>query len=239
MKSLLSFLKFFSFILLVISPVTYASENQIRNALRERMPDLPAIDEIRSTSVPGIYELRLGNELLYSDANGDYLFQGILFETKSKQNLTENRKEQLQKIPFEELPVKNAIKYTIGDGKVKLAVFADPNCGHCKRLEQELAKLDNVTIYYYLYPVLGDDSYNKATHVWCSKEQLKTWHDWMLNSKVPTHTNCEQKTIAENVALAARFRITGTPTLVLENGRRVVGAVSKDRLVQLMSTTLK
>jgi len=217
-----------------------ANEAVIRKNLIERLPNLPRIDEVRPTPMPGLFEVRInGTDLLYTDAEGNYLIQGALIDTKARVNLTNERLEKLTAIAFEELPLKDAFTVVRGNGQRKLAVFADPNCGFCKRFERDLAKLDNVTIYTFLYPVLGKDSEQKSRAVWCAKDRNKTWDDWMLRGVTPPEVEadakCDTTALERNIAFGQKHRITGTPTTVLANGTRLPGAVGLDRLEPLLA----
>ena len=209
---------------LAISPV-FAQEATIRKSLSERLPNIPKIDEVSKTPMSGLYEVRMGSDIMYSDAEGNFLIQGALIDVKQKRNLTEERTEKLSAVPFDQLPLKNAFTQVRGNGKRKLAIFADPNCGYCKRFEKDLQKLDNVTIYHVLYPILGDDSKTKSRHIWCAKDRAKAWNDWMINGVAPAANACDSSIIDANVEFGKKQRITGTPTLFFADGSRVPGAV--------------
>ena len=206
------------------SPV-FAQEATIRKNLSERLTNLPKIDEVSKTPMNGLYEVRMGNEVMYSDAEGNFLIQGALIDVKQKRNLTEERMEKLSAIPFDQLPLKTAFTQVRGNGKRKLAVFADPNCGYCKRFEKDLQKLDNVTIYHFLYPILGDDSKVKSKNIWCAKDKAKAWNDWMINGTPPATANCDASAVDTIVEFGKKQRITGTPMLLFTDGTRVPGAV--------------
>ena len=206
------------------SPV-FAQEATIRKNLSERLTNLPKIDEVSKTPMNGLYEVRMGNEVMYSDAEGNFLIQGALIDVKQKRNLTEERMEKLSAIPFDQLPLKTAFTQVRGNGKRKLAVFADPNCGYCKRFEKDLQKLDNVTIYHFLYPILGDDSRVKSKNIWCAKDKAKVWNDWMINGTPPANANCDASAVDTIVEFGKKQRITGTPMLLFTDGTRVPGAV--------------
>ena len=167
--------------LLLASTCAMAQDANLKKILSERLPSLPKIEEISKTPMAGVFEIRVqGNEIFYTDAKGDFLIQGALIDTKQKRNLTEERNDKLSAIPFDSLPIKFAFTQVRGNGKRKLVVFADPNCGYCKRFERDLQKIDNVTIYHLLYPVLGEDSKAKSRNIACAKDRAKTWNDWML-----------------------------------------------------------
>lgn len=214
---------------------TFAQEATLRKNLSERLPNLPKIDEVSKTPMNGLYELRMGNEVMYSDAEGNFLIQGSLIDVKQKRNLTEERVEKLSAIPFDQLPMKTAFTQVRGNGKRKLAVFADPNCGYCKRFEKDLQKLDNVTIHHFLYPILGEDSRTKSRNIWCAKDKAKAWNDWMINGTVPTTANCDASSVDTIVEFGKKNRITGTPMLLFADGTRVPGAVPMAQVEKMLA----
>jgi len=139
-----------------------AQEATIRKNLGERIPQLPKIDEVSKSPMPGLFEIRVnGTEIYYSDAEGNYLMHGNLIDTRTRRNLTEERVDKLTAISFDSLPIKDAFTIVRGNGKRRLAVFEDPNCGYCKRFERDLQKVDNITVHTFLYPILSADSGEK------------------------------------------------------------------------------
>ena len=216
----------------------HAQEAAIRKNLIERVPQLQQIDEITKSAMPGLYEVRYnGTDILYTDAEGNFLIQGSLIDTKQKRNLTEERIDKLTAVAFDSLPLKDAFTIVRGNGKRKLAIFEDPNCGFCKRFERELEKLDDVTVHVFLYPILGPDSVVKSEHIWCAQDKAKAFTDWMTRGVVPTQASCDTGALQRNVAFGQQNRITGTPTTFFVDGTRVAGAVPLDRIEQgLMAT---
>jgi thiol:disulfide interchange protein DsbC len=205
-----------------------AQEAVIRKNLAERVPQLKAIDEINKSVIPGLYEIRVnGTEIYYSDAQANYLVQGNIIDVRSRRNLTEERVDKLTAIKFDALPFKDAFTIVRGNGQRKISVFEDPNCGYCKRFERDLQKVDNVTIYMFLYPILGADSADKSKAIWCAKDKGQACQDWMVRDQAapPAAAMCDTSALARNVELGRTFKITGTPTLVFINGNRVPGAI--------------
>ncbi|MBQ1764888.1 MAG: DsbC family protein [Aquincola sp.] len=204
-----------------------AQEDVIRKNLMERLPQMPKIDEVTKTPIPGLYEVRMGTDVLYSDESGNHVIQGSIFDTRNKTNLTDARIQKLTAIDFASLPLKDAMVQKQGNGSRKLAVFADPNCGYCKRFERDLATVKDVTIYTFLYPILGADSDAKAKGIWCSKDAQKTWRSWMLEgATIPKQMgSCDAAAIARNVAFGQKHKLNGTPALVFQDGRRLPGAI--------------
>ena len=203
-----------------------ADESVIRKTLGERIPQLAKIDEVRTTSMPGLFEVRVGTDLFYTDAKGNYVIQGELIDTKARRNLTEDRINKLTAVDFSALPLKDAFTIVRGDGKRKVAVFEDPNCGYCKRFERDMQNVDNITVYLFLYPILSPDSAEKSRNIWCAKDRAATWHDFMLRDKTPNTASCDTSAIQRNLAFGKKYKITGTPTLIFTDGSRVPGAIN-------------
>ena len=210
---------------LTLSLSATGQESAIRKSLAERIPQFEKIDEIQATAMPGLYEVRIGTDLFYTDAKGNYLIQGELFDTKARRNLTEDRITKLTAVDFAALPLKDAFTIVRGDGKRKLAVFEDPNCGYCKRFERDLQSVDNVTIYLFLYPILSPDSVEKSRNIWCAKDRVAAWQDYMVRDKTPAPAACDTSALQRNLAFGKKYKITGTPTLIFTNGARVPGAI--------------
>ena len=213
-------------------------EVAIRKAITERLPQLKAIDEVKESVIPGLYEIRVnGTEIYYTDAKANYLVDGHIIDTKNKRNLTEERIDKLTAIKFDALPLKDAFTMVRGNGQRKLAVFEDPNCGYCKRFERDLQKVDNVTVYLFLYPILGADSLQKSKDIWCNKDKTQAWLDWMVRDKPAPEAAamCDTSALVRNVELGKKYKITGTPTLMFTNGVRVPGAVDSKKVEQLLN----
>jgi thiol:disulfide interchange protein DsbC len=208
-----------------------AGEAEIRQNLAARIPQFAKIDEITKSPMPGLYEVRInGFEIYYTDEQGNYLLQGNLIDVKARRNLTEERVEKLSEVAFDKLPVKDAFKIVRGNGKRKLAVFEDPNCGYCKQFERDLTKVDNVTIHLFLYPVLGPDSVVKSRNIWCAKDKAKAWTDWMVRGVAPESAECDTSALTRNREFGQKYNITGTPTLIFSNGTRAPGAIPAEQV---------
>ena len=212
-------------------------EALIRKNLAERIPQLPKIDEVSRTPMAGLYEVRVdGTEIYYTDAEANFLIQGQLIDTRSRRNITEERVEKLSAIDFAALPLKDAITLVRGNGKRKRAVFEDPNCGYCKRFERDLQKVDNVTVYLFLYPILGQDSLDKSRNIWCAKDKAKAWQDYMLREQPVSAAQCDTAALQRNLELGRKHKITGTPTLIAADGTRVPGAIGTAQIEKLIAT---
>ncbi|MES3014199.1 MAG: DsbC family protein [Pseudomonadota bacterium] len=217
---------------LSFAPVAFAQEAVILKNLPERLPNLPKIDEVSKTPIPGLYEVRIGTELLYTDERGDHLIQGTIIETKTRTDLTQARIDKITAIDFAALPLKDAIVWKQGTGARKLVVFADPNCGYCKKFETEMQQVKDVTVYTFLLPILGGDSADKSRNIWCAKDSSAAWRDWMIKGAAAPRSmgNCDTAVLQRNLAMAKKYRVNGTPALVFEDGKRVPGALPPEEV---------
>jgi thiol:disulfide interchange protein DsbC len=213
-----------------------AQEAVIRKNLADRLPAFSKIDEISKTPMNGLYEVRINEtDILYTDAEGNFLIQGNLIDTRAKRNLTEERTEKLNAISFSSLPIKDAFTVVRGNGKRKLAVFEDPNCGYCKRFERDLQNVNDVTVYMFLYPILSADSIEKSKNIWCAKDKAKAWQDVMVRDQPVVTASCDSTAIDRNVAFGRKHKITGTPTLIFADGGRVPGAIPAQQVEKFLA----
>lgn len=216
-------------------------EATIRKLLAERFTDLPKIDEVSKAPMPGLFEVRVGSDLFYTDAEASHLIMGgQILETKTRRNLTEERMKKLTAIDFASLPLKDAIVWKTGTGKRRIAVFADPNCGYCKRFEQELSKTKDLTVYTFLMPILSADSTDKSNAIWCAKDATAAWRSWMVDGVQPPAAakSCDTPT-ERNLALGRKHRVNGTPAIVFEDGQRVPGMLNAAQLEQQLAASSK
>ena len=225
------------FMALLTSAIAQADENSIKAEFQRRFPGSPPVQSVAPTPLPGIYEVVVGNQIFYTDQGINYIFQGSLIDAKAHRNLTEERLQKITGIPFEKLPLKFAIKLVKGDGKRKLAIFEDPDCPYCKKLEREaLPAIDNVTLYIFLYPIaqLHPAATEKSKQIWCSRDRAKAWTDVILKDIQPTAVATCDNPIDTLQQFAREYRINATPTLIFADGRRVPGALPAPEIERLL-----
>jgi thiol:disulfide interchange protein DsbC len=201
------------------------AEQQLKTDLQKKLGSNAKVRSVSPAPVNGLYEVLVGNDVFYTDSTGKYLIQGEIIELATGKNLTEQRQADLNRIKWTDLSPANAIKTVRGNGSRQLAIFSDPNCGYCKRLEKSLQQLDNVTIYTYLIPILSPDSALKSKQIWCSTDPYKAYIDWMINGVAPSGKSDCSTPLDKNMAFAKSYGITGTPTLFFTDGSRFPGAV--------------
>jgi thiol:disulfide interchange protein DsbC len=191
----------------------------------ERFGNMP-VKNVRTTSF-GLFEVQLGNDLIYTDADVNFIFDGHVIDAATRRDLTQARLDELSAVDFKSLPFDLAIKQVRGDGKRQVAIFEDPNCGYCKKLRQNIDGIDNLTVYSFMLPILSDDSTQKVKNVWCAKDRGTTWDNWMLKGINPPKLDCEVP-IQKMLDLAKSLQVQGTPAIFFADGTRVPGAISKE-----------
>jgi thiol:disulfide interchange protein DsbC len=203
-----------------------AQETAIRKAIEPRLGENVKVDSVARTPYAGLFEVRVGGDIFYTDAKGDYLFIGRVVDSKTMQDYTRARVDEINKIKFADLPLDSAVKMVKGNGKRVIAVFEDPNCGYCKRFRQTLNEMDNVTVYTFMYNILAEDSAVKSRNIWCSSDRAKAWDEWMLSGKAApaAPANCTAPN-DKVLALGQKMKVTGTPTIFFTDGTRIPGAV--------------
>ena len=208
------------------APAESSQEASIKKLIQPRLGDGATVDSVKKTPYSGLFEVRVGSEIFYTDALAKYLFVGRIIDAETTEDYTKARVDELSKIKFSDLPLESALKTVKGNGKRVIAVFEDPNCGYCKRFRQNLQDVDNVTIYTFLYNILSPDSAVKSKNIWCSADRNKAWDDWMLNNKAAATAPESCTTPNDKIkALGMKMRITGTPTIFFADGSRIPGAI--------------
>ena len=216
----------------LFSATVNADEADIKKAMEAKLG--AKVESVTKSGYLGLYEVYSEGNVLYTDEKMTaFIAGGQLIDGKTMKNVTEERMRKLTAIKFSELPLDRAIKQVRGDGKRLLATFEDPNCGYCKRLARDLLKLDNVTIYTFLYPILSEDSLRKSKQIWCSVDRAKAWNDWMVEGRAPTaKDDCDTAAITRNQEYGRRLGISGTPTMFFADGERVPGAMPLAKIEQ-------
>lgn len=217
-----------------------ASDKEIRQAVQALAPDAKVVS-VKRTPIAGLYEVVVdgprGPTVVYASAKGEYLLIGELLDVKNRRNLTGERMDQLTAIQFDSLPFNQAIKIVQGNGQRRLAVFSDPDCPYCRKVEAELAKLKDVTLYMFPYPLpMHPDAGRKSRLVWCSRDRAAAWRDMMLHNRLPEggKADCDNP-VDKNLALGQRLRIDGTPALIFADGRRVPGYAEAERIEAMLA----
>jgi thiol:disulfide interchange protein DsbC len=220
---------------MVFGAQAMADETDIRKVMEAKLGT--KVESVTKSGYMGLYEVYADGQLLYTDEKmTTIIVGGQLIDAKTMKNITDERMKKLTAIKFSELPLERAIKQVRGDGKRIMATFEDPNCGYCKRLAKELLKLDNVTVYTFLYPILSEDSVRKSKQIWCSSDRAKAWNDWMIDGKAPAgREDCDTSAVTKNQEFGRKLNISGTPTMFFADGERVPGAMPLPRIEQKLS----
>ena len=209
----------------------------IRSALGQRFPGAQ-INHVAKSSYFGLYEVMLDDNLVYTDASAAYIFVGSMYDTATKQNLTEARSRKLNRVAVDKLPYELAFKRVKGDGSRKLVIFSDADCPFCHRLETEIKGLDNVTIYTFLFPIdqLHPNAAHKSKQIWCSADKAQAWDAFFASGKLPDNKGDCGDPVAKTQALGQSLRINATPTLIFADGTMVPGALPLPQIEKEMTS---
>ena len=196
------------------------------------------VTSVTKTPYLGLYEVYVDGQIVYTDEKVSALLIGALVDGKTMKNVTDERMQKLTAIKFADLPLALAVKQVRGDGKRVFATFEDPNCGYCKKLAKDIAKLENVTIYTFLYPILSPDSLEKSNQIWCATDRAKAWNEWMIEGKAPGGKgDCDTTAVKKTIEMGRKLAITGTPTIFFADGERIPGAIPIAKIEQKLAQT--
>ena len=201
----------------------FANVETLKNNLNQQYPNIH-VSNIQATEMTGLYSANLDNQIIYLDENAQHMFIGSMVRLKDQKNLTKDLVLKQNSIDWKQLPLKDAIKTVKGNGKQQLAIFSDPNCPYCKKLEAELDKLNDVTIYTFIYP-LKSQSIAVSKQVWCDPNQAYAWKNLLQKNVQPKERSCANP-IERNLALGRKLGVEGTPTLIFETGFKLMGGRS-------------
>ncbi|OTG64780.1 DsbC family protein [Acinetobacter silvestris] len=213
----------------------HADIKTVEQNLKNNFPEIP-VKSVTQSPVKDIYEVYMGGRIVYTNDDAKYFFVGNLIDLKAQKNITEEREQVLTRIDVKKLPLNQAIKQVKGNGKRTIYLFSDPDCPYCQKLEHELLKVENVTIYLFLYPIssLHPNAGQIAEQIWCSKDQYQAWQDYLLNKKLPQKTATCTTPIDKNIQLAKTLGVDGTPTFFLKDGSRISGARPSNEIELLL-----
>ena len=225
---------------LMLASAAQANEADIRKALIQQFPGAQ-ITSVQKTPYSGLFEVYLDGQLVYVDAKGQYVITGDVIDLKNRRNLTQARLNQLQAVKWDSLPLNNALKTVKGNGARKLVVFSDVDCPYCRKFEGELAKVDNITIYTFLYPIEGlhPKAVQASKQVWCAPDRNKAWEEYTTKNILPSNDGKCDNPVEATIALGNKLKVSGTPTLIFANGLRVPGMVPAAQLEQMLTANAK
>jgi thiol:disulfide interchange protein DsbC len=220
---------YFALAVFSLSAIAETDLEMVKKELVRKYPEIVA-DRVTKAGYGDLYEVFSKGEIIYTDLKVTFLLLGTLVDATTHTNVSEDRLQKLTAINFNDLPFNQSIKLVRGNGSRKMAIFEDPNCGYCKRFEQDVNTLENITAYIFVYPILAQDSVDKSRAIWCSPDRLKAWQDTMLRERPPTSKGTCENPVEKNVALGQKLRVHGTPMTIFEDGERISGALPKDRI---------
>ncbi len=208
----------------------------VKAKLLQARPNLP-IESIRTAELPGFVQVNLtGGHMLYVSEDAKYFIAGDLYRVDQTDfvNVSDEERNVSRKALIDSLDEEDMLVFTPGAGKVKatVTVFTDIDCGYCRKLHQEVPELNRlgIAVRYLAYPRAGidSDSYNKIVSAWCSNDPLDALTKAKRGEAIPTR-KCDNP-VARQYALGSEVGVTGTPTLIYDNGFMQGGYLPAKRL---------
>lgn len=222
-----------------LSRPAMGSEAAIRQAFQSKIPEV-TVESVSRSPMQGLYEVIANGQIFYTDDKVNFIFRGTLFDARGAElrNVTMARNAELVARLLAK-STDNAIKRVRGNGKRVLYTFEDPNCGYCRQQQKELLKLNDITIYTFLWPILSPDSLEKSKSVWCAKDRAKAWDDLMSRGVAPQNDGKCETPLEKNMELARRFGAQGTPALYLADGRMLGGYVPAEKIEEAFKASAR
>jgi thiol:disulfide interchange protein DsbC len=220
---------FLTLLLCLAALPALADDAQIRKVIESKLGGV-RVESIQPAPIKGLFEVRFrthqGPQIVYTDAQATNIIVGSIYDARTDRNLTEEQMNKLLAIDFGSLPLRDAVKITRGNGRRVLAMFSDPYCPACQSFEKQLARVNDITIYVFMYPVIHPELTEQSRSVWCSPDRAKAWLDLALRGRKPTAAPDCETPIDRNLALGAELGINSTPTLFLADGARLRGGLA-------------
>jgi thiol:disulfide interchange protein DsbC len=227
-------------LLAVFSVAAIADQEQIKKAITGINPMIQ-IESVKPIDDSPFFEVTLKTgERIYTNATGSHFVAGDLYQvgTGGVKNLTDvGRRADRQEL-LGQLDESSLIVFSPkGEVKHRLLVFTDIDCGYCRRLHSEIEQLqeNGVEVSYAAFPRagVGSDSYNKYVSVYCAKDQNATM-TLAKQGETPEVATCDNP-VADQYQLGQKLGITGTPTLIFEDGEMQPGYAPWKELLKRMN----
>jgi len=214
-----------------ISSLTLANVDTVKTNLSKQHPNLK-IENIQATDMKGIYSGSMDGQVVYVGEDAQHILVGSMYRLSDQKNLTKDLVLEQNSIDWKKLPLQEAVKSVRGNGKRQIAIFSDPNCPYCKQLEAEINKLNDVTIYTFIYPI-KTQSIAVSKQVFCEKDPALAWSNLISKGIQPSSNKSCTNPIERNLSLGKSLGLNGTPAIVFSNGFKVMGVRSAPEIQQI------
>ena len=205
-----------------ISSLSLANVDTVKSNLSKQHPKLN-IENIQATDMKGIYSGSMDGQVVYLGEDAQHILVGSMYRLSDQKNLTQDLVLKQNSIDWKKLPLQDAVKSVRGNGKRQIAIFSDPNCPYCKQLETELNKLNDVTIYTFIYPI-KNQSIAVSKQVFCEKAPALAWSNLISKGIQPSSKKACANPVDRNLSLGKSLGLNGTPAIIFSNGFKVMGS---------------
>lgn len=214
-----------------ISSLSLANVDTVKSNLSKQHPKLN-IENIQATDMKGIYSGSMDGQVVYLGEDAQHILVGSMYRLSDQKNLTQDLVLKQNSIDWKKLPLQDAVKSVRGNGKRQIAIFSDPNCPYCKQLEAELSKLNDVTIYTFIYPI-KTQSIAVSKQIFCEKDPALAWSNLISKGIQPSSKKTCANPVERNLSLGKSLGLTGTPAIIFSNGFKVMGSHPAQEIEQM------
>jgi thiol:disulfide interchange protein DsbC len=167
-NSLISFI-------LIFSVSVSASQDNIREGLKNILPDGAVIELIEPSPIPGIYAVYYGDlQPIYVTQDGSFFIYGDIYKINinSISNITEKSVAERRKLILQNIPSEELISFKSSNEQFSVIVFTDVDCGYCRKLHNQIDEYNSlgISINYAAFPRsgIGTSAFTKMVGAWCS-----------------------------------------------------------------------
>ncbi|MGI9329924.1 MAG: DsbC family protein [Gammaproteobacteria bacterium] len=221
-------------LLALFLPLATSAEDDKAAYIASQLPEVNAQD-VSASPLPGIYEVRYGQNILYVTEDARYMVQGDIFDLKTEKNLTEARRTVARVKAIDDMGESSMIVFEPeGEAARTITVFTDIDCGYCRKLHREIADYNEqgFRVRYLFFPRSGPntESWSKADGVWCADDRNAALTQ-AKRGEVIQAADCGVTPTDQHYELGKSFGIRGTPAIITGDGTLIPGYVPADELI--------
>ena len=228
-------------LILFFSVFPLASEEDIINKISKILPTGLPINFIEESSMPDFYVVNVANnQILYVSKDFKFVLAGEVIalndgEITSLNDIYENK---FIKNIISSIKTNESIDFVSSNERFKLKIFTDVSCSYCRLLHSEIDQYlsNGITINYLAFPRDGLDSevYKDMVSVWCSLDPKDSLNKLKKGENIESK-NCKNP-VEEHFRKGSLIGITGTPTIILEDGTKFSGYIPANELIKILES---
>ena len=229
-NSLISFI-------LIFSVSVSASQDNIREGLKNILPDGTVIELIEPSPIPGIYAVYYGDlQPIYVTQDGSFFIYGDIYKINinSISNITEKSVAERRKLILQNIPSEELISFKSSNEQFSVIVFTDVDCGYCRKLHNQIDEYNSlgISINYAAFPRsgIGTSAFTKMVGAWCSDNPKDSMTKLKNNSTLDI-SFCENQPVSKQYIIGKKLGVDGTPAIFSMDGEMFPGYIEPEELL--------